>query len=78
MHLMKDKVHNIKSEVRFLITILSTVKGEVHKIYKSPSDSIIIPATWSNGGPEKAKQLTIDRQKPSGSTNCSRLVIKIK
>jgi hypothetical protein len=72
MDLMEYEVHDIKSEIPFLIDITSTPIAEVHKIHKGSPESIIVTTTWANGCPKEPKQLTVYGKQPLSKTNFSR------
>jgi hypothetical protein len=61
IHLIEDKVHHIKSEIRIPVGIRGTTMRIDEKIHQRASDSIIVPSTWSNVLPEDVHKKIIKR-----------------
>jgi hypothetical protein len=61
IHLVEDKVHHVKSEIRIRVGRRGTTMRIDEKIHQRASDSIVIPSTWSNVLPEDAHKKIIQR-----------------
>jgi hypothetical protein len=60
-HLIEDKIHHIKREIRIRIGRLSTTMSKDEKIHQRASDSIVVASTWSNVLPEDTHKKIIQR-----------------